>query len=476
MTNIKRSFFWSAVEQVGFQFFNFVISVILARLLEPSDYGLIGMSALFVGLANLFSDSGFSSALIQKKTITLDDETSVFALNIIAGIILAIILYFASPLVAQFYNQPILIPLLTVNAIIVVLSSSVIVQHALLQRNMQFKRIAAITIISTIISGITGIGMAYSGFGVWSLLGQGMIAALIRLLLFWTISPWRPLGKIRLQSIKSMWGYSSNILGAQTVGVVYQNMYSVIIGKVYSADSLGYYNRANNLRMLPVTILIGAIQRVTFPYFSKHQDDKGLLLKSVREVIRNTILLSASGLVLLVVVADPLIPLLLTNKWESVIPLLRILCCAAIITPVSSLNLMTLQALGYAHLNFRIELFKMVYGVVIVAIVFSYGVDILAWSVVVTSVLSYFINVWYSVRLIGYQWRMQAYDLLPAIILCVSSGAATWWIGSLYSVDAFTVLAIECFVFIAFIVIGIYFLRNIFFKSLWKFIFPVILA
>ncbi|NOR68332.1 MAG: oligosaccharide flippase family protein [Methylomarinum sp.] len=474
MSIIRRSFFWSAVEQIGFQLSNIIIFFVLARLLEPADFGLIGMMALFVGLANLFADSGFSSALIQRKTLSLDDETSVFALNIIAGLILAILLYLIAPLVAQFYNQPILIPLLTVNALIVVISSLVIVQQSLLQRNMQFKRIAAITTVSTIISGGAGILMAYSGFGVWSLLGQSITAVFIRLLLFWSLSPWRPRGRVRLQNIRSMFGYSVNILGAQMIGVVYQNMYSVIIGKVYSVENLGYYNRANSLRMIPVSILIGIVQRVTFPYFSKHQDDKELLLKSVREIIRSTIFLSASGLTLLIIIADSLIPLLLTEKWEPIIPFLRILCCAAVITPISSLNLSTLQALGYAHLNFKIEMIKMIYGVIVVAVIFRYGINVLAWSVVATAVISYFINVWYSVRLIGYRWRMQAFDLLPSIILCAGSGGATWWIGLLYSVEPFFMIIIECGIFAAILIVGIYFFRNIFFASLWKFISPLV--
>lgn len=421
-----------------------------------------------MGLAGVFADSGLSAALIQRKTLTSDDETSVFVLNIFAGGVLAALLCLVSPLVARFYHQPVLVPLLCVSSLSIVISSFGIVQSALMMRNMQFKQSAVISTVSSVVSGVTGIVMAYLDYGVWSLVGAGISAGLVRTCMYWNMSAWRPCGSVRLQCIRSMWGYSSNLLGCSLIGVTYQNMFSVIIGKVYSPESLGYYTRANSLRMLPVGVITGIVNRVSFPLFSRHQDDKPLLLKKIREIIRGTLLLSAGGLTLLAVIADPLIPLLLTEKWRPAIPLLRILCYAGVFYPISALYLMTLQAQGYSHLNLRLESIKMVLGMIAVALVYRYGVTALAWSVVVLTINAYFLNAWYNVRLLGYQWRMQAVDILPTFVLCSISGWAAWWMGILVSAGPFVVLFAQTGTFILLLGACIYLFRKSFYDDVWQ--------
>lgn len=468
MQSIKKSFFWSGVEQMGPLIVNFVISVILARLLEPADFGLVGMMALFMGLASVFANSGLSAALIQRKTITADDETSVFVLNIVAGAALALLLCLISPLVAHFYHKPILFSLLCVNSLTVVISSFAIVQSALLARNMKFKQTAIIGTASSMISGLTGIVMAYLEYGVWSLVGAGISAGLVRTSLYWKMSPWRPTGRVSWQCIRSMWGYSSNLLGCSLIGITYQNMYSVIIGKVYSPESLGYYNRANSLRMMPVDIMTGIVNRVSFPLFSRCQDDKPLLLKRVREIIRGTLLLSAGGLTLLAVIADPLIPLLLTEKWRPSIPLLRILCYAGVFYPISALYLMTLQAQGHSHLNLRLESIKMVIGIITVALVYPYGLIALAWCVVAQTVIAYFLNAWYNVKLLGYHWRLQAVDILPTFLFCSIFGWTAWWMGTLFPEGPFVVLFVQSGTFALLLGLCVYLFRESFYEEVWQ--------
>ncbi len=466
--SVKKAFFWSGIEQLGPQLVSFIISIVLARLLEPADFGLVGMMALFIGLAHVFTNSGLSAALIQRKTLTLDDETSAFALNIVVGGGLAILLCLISPFVAGFYKKPILLPLLCVNSLTVIISSFTIVQSALLTRNMMFKQTAVISTISSIVSGLTGISMAYLDYGVWSLLGASISAGLVRTGLYWKMSQWRPTGKVKWQCIRSMWGYSSNLLGCSLIGVTYQNMYSQIIGKVYSPESLGYYNRANSLRMLPAEIISGIVNRVAFPLFSRYQEDKPLLLKRVREIIRGTLLVSAGGLTLLAVIADPLIPLLLTEKWRTSIHLLRILCYAGVFYPVSVLYLMTLQAQGYSNLNLRLENIKMVIGLITVTVVYRYGVTALAWSVVALTVNAYFLNAWYNVKLLNYHWRMQAYDILPTFLLCLISGWAAWWIANLFPLIPLGILFVKSGVFLVFLGLSVYLLRKSFYEEFWS--------
>lgn len=467
MSSIKKSFFWSGVEQVGPQIVSFAISIALARLLDPTAYGLVGMLALFMAVAGVFADAGMSSALIQRKNLTADDETSVFALNVAVGGGLAMLLCLISPLVARFYQQPILVPLLCINSLTIVISSFALVQSALLCRKMQFQHTAFIGTASTMASGVVGVLMAYLGYGVWSLMGAALAAGLVRTGLLWKFSDWRPIGKIRRESIRSMWGFSSNLLGCSLLGVAYQNMYTVIIGKVYSTESLGFYNQANTLRMLPVTTIGGIVHRVSFPLFSSYQDDKPLMLQRMREIIRGTLLLSAGALTLLVVVADPLIPLLLTEKWRPTIPLLRILCYAGVFFPIHILYLSTIQAQGLTYLSLRLESIKMVLGIIVVLLFYRHGVTALAWSVVLMTGFAYFINVWFNVKLLGYRWRMQAFDILPTFLLCAVSGLSAWWLATFVTIGPVVVLLVQSVTFVAFVGSGVILLRKIFFVDVW---------
>ncbi len=468
MPSLKRSFFWSAVEQLAPQFCQFIVAVALARLLEPGAFGLMGMLVLFTSLAQAFADCGLSASLIQRKTITRDDETSVFALNVGAGLVLAALLCALSPLVAWFYGQPVLLPMLCVLSVSLVISSFCLVQPALLARTMQFHKTAAISTVSMVVAGVTGIVMAYVGCGVWSLVGSGLSGNLARAGLYWGVTAWRPRGRPQIRCIRAMWSFSVNLLYCRLMGIAYQNLYAVVIGKAYSPASLGYYDRANSWRMLPVGTMTGIVNRVAFPWFSRCQDDKVLLLRRVRELVRVTLLLSAAGLTLLTVWADPLIPLLLTEKWRPAIPLLRILCYAGVLYPVHTLYLMTLQAQGYSHLNARLETIKVITGFIAVALVWRHGVTALAWSAVGLTLIAYFLNAWYNVRLLGYRWRSQAFDILPTFVLCASAGWAAWWSGTLVSERLLATLLVRLAMFVALVGCGVFLFRGIFFVDAWK--------
>ncbi|MDX2416358.1 MAG: lipopolysaccharide biosynthesis protein [Xanthomonadales bacterium] len=467
MTSVKKSFFWSTIEQLIPQTIRFILFVVLARLLEPSDFGLVAMLALFMAIAGVFIDSGFSAALIQRKDITADDETSIFAFNIIAALAFAILLCLISPLIAAFYQQKILISLLCVNSLTLVIASFGMVHSKLLLRNMLFKKTALISTVSTAIAGMTGITMAFLGFGVWSLLGVGISENLVRTALYYKMSSWRPRGMVRFKNIQSMWGFSSRLLVCNLIGVTYQNTYAVIIGKVYSPESLGYFNRANRLRMLPVNVLSGIVASVAFPLFSKHQDDSQYLLAKMREIVRTTMLISAASMILLAVIADPLIPLLLTEKWRPAIPLLRILCFASVTFPIHALYLMALQAQGLSHLNLRLESIKLVVGMGSIAVVYRYGVTALALNVVGMTVFAYFLNAWYNVKILKYHWWLQAFDILPAFILCCVSGYAAWWIGANFLDDLLAILAVQVITFLTLCFTGVFVFRKIYFDEVW---------
>lgn len=468
MLSIKKSFFWSAVEQLGPKAVQIIVTIVLARLLEPTMFGLMGMLALFMGLAQVFADCGLSASLIQKQELTADDETSVFAMNIILGLVITIFLCAISPLVAQFYKQPILVPLLCVQSLSTLVASFSIVQRSLLSRAMLFHKTAMAGTVSTAVSGITGMCMAYFGFGVWSLVGAALALNVVQAGLLWKVSDWRPRGRIRLEAVRSIWRFSSYLLYCQLIGIVYQNMYSVIIGKVYSAESLGYYNRANTLRMLPASTMTGVVNRVAFPLFSRCQHDKGLMLKRMRELVRSSLLLSCAGMVLLAVTADPLIPLLMTDKWIPAVPLLRILCYGAITYPVHALFLMALQAQGYSNLNFRLESIKMVSGLIVVALMYRFGIEALAWGAVLLAIQAYFINAWYNVKLLKYRWRDQAFDIFPVLVLCALSGIVAWRVGGMVAGHAIVTLMIQSGTFAVILGAGVWLFRNLFFMDAWR--------
>jgi O-antigen/teichoic acid export membrane protein len=468
MASIRKYFFWSGIEQIGPKAISLASSVVLARLLDPSAYGLMGMLAVFLGLAQVFADSGLSASLIQRNQITADDETSVFAMNISAGIVLAVLLCLVSPLVAWFYRQPVLAPMLCVLSLSIVISSFCNVQLALLTRSMAFHKTALVSTLASLAAAGAGIGMAYAGHGVWSLVAYTLTSGIVKASVYWVVSPWRPSGSARFDCIRSMWRFSSKLLYSRLVTILYQNMYLVIIGKVYSPASLGLYNMADALRLLPVTTMTEIVNSVSFPLFSRCQGDKPLLLQRIREIIRSTLLLSAGGLTLLAVMADPLIPLALTEKWRDTVPLFRILACAGILYPVHALYLMALQAQGHSNLFFRLENIKVVLGIVTVALVYRHGVVALAWTEVGLRPVSYILNVWYIVRMLEYKWRMQAFDILPTLLLCAAAGFLSWWMGVVSDPGPVMKLGIQAATFLAVFGTGIYLFRNLFFSDLQK--------
>ena len=468
MASVKSSFAWSAVEQVAPRFATIFITIALARMLEPAQYGLMAMLALFMSLAQVFADFGLSASIIQRQQLNADDETSAFALNVAVGLALAALLIGVSPWVAGFYEQPVLMPMLCVMSASVVLSSFCVVQSALLSRRMQFKQIAAIGSAATIGAGIIGLACAWLGFGVWSLVAMTVATSFIKLVMYWRLSPWRPIGRANLASIRSMWSFSSYLLYNRVAGTVYQNLYTAVIGKLYSAEALGLYAKANSLRMIPAGILTGSVNRVAFPLFSRLQDDKPLLLSRIREILRVTLMFSAGGLTLMAVTADPLIPLVLTEKWAPAVPLLRILCYAGVLYPIHALYLMALQAQGYSKLNFRIENLKMAIGVSVLAAVHDQGLTIIAWSVVGLTFAAYFINVWYNVKLLGYGWRMQAHDILPTLGLCAAAGWSAWFVASRFPAFPVVALVIQTSTFVSLCLLGVFLGRKRWFADLWR--------
>ena len=418
----QQHYFWAFLEKIAPLAISFVVSIVIARMVSPAAYGLIGMMAIFMALAQAFSELGFGAALVQRPEITADDETSVFVINLLAGLALTATLCAASPLVARFYEQDILVALLCVQSLSILIASTGLVQFALISRRMQFRLGAMIEVSATILSGIVGVSMAYTGYGVWSLVGLSVSRALVRAVAAWIVGGWWPTGRFSAARVKAMWSYCSKLLYSSLLHRVATNLHTVIIGKLFAPDLLGLYMRASGLQALPGGVVTGIAQRVAFPLFSRHQDDKPLLLRSLRKQIRILALVMSLIMALLAVLATEMVPWLFGARWSGSVPLLQILCVGGAMAAVFPLHSQMTMALGQSDIFFKVEMLKKLVIVIVLAAVYRFGIEAIAWGAVVIAFADYGLSAWPSTRLLGYSWRMQATDLLPAFLL--NGGAA----------------------------------------------------
>jgi teichuronic acid exporter len=412
---LRRALFWSAMERFGFQGTGFVLAIILARLLTPREYGLIGMVMVFCGIGQVFADSGLSAGLVQRPANSADDEATVFYLNIGAGAILTLLICVVSPIIAGFYKQPVLVPLLCVLSLQVFLSSFGIVQFALLARAMDFRRQAIVSTLSVLLSGMVGISMAWNGLGVWSLAGQSVTAALFRSLLVWRMGNWRLVGKFRKASFKEMWPFSSRLLFSGLLNTIFENFYNVVIGRVYPPAELGLFTRARTLAQFPATFVTSIFGQTTLPAFSRLKADPISLNSSVRKVFRLLAALHFPAMAALAVVAEPLVRVILTDKWLPCVPYLQVLAFVGMVYPLQTLHLNVLTAQGRSDLFLRIEVIKKALTVLTLVVTFRFGVKTMVWGILILSIACLIINGYYTRKLISYHWREQALDLAPVI-------------------------------------------------------------
>ena len=421
-------------------------AIVLARLLSPVDYGLMGMLTIFSAVAMCFGDAGFCCGLIQGKEISEDDETSVFCFNIFAGFLLTLSLCAISPLVAVFYQQPILKQLLCVLSLQFMFISLGTVQYALMIRDMDFKRRALVNNAATFLSGSIGIGMACAGLGVWSLIGQILSRYLLSSSLVWLVRPWRPRGRFRWACLRSLWPFSSHMMGTSLLNSIFDNVYSVIIGRFYTPAELGQFTRAYGLAQLPGLAATDAISNVTLPVFSRMQQDIGALRSRLRKSIRTLGAFYFPLMIGLAAVAEPLIRCLLTAKWITCVPYLRILCLSGIFFPLHAMHRNALTALGRSDLVFRSEIVKKVMIIAMIAATVWFGIRIMVWGILVASVLSYAVPGHYTRKLLGYRWPEQSQDILPLIGLSFVMGICVWGITRMDLGGGWLVLTLQSFV------------------------------
>jgi teichuronic acid exporter len=444
-----RAVSWTFFEAVGVRGTQFIVGIVLARLLVPEQFGLIGMLAVFMAVAQSLLDSGFGAALIQKRDVAHVDTCSIFYFNIVVGFVAAGLLCLAAPWIAAFYHQPILTPLTRAMSAIIVINSFALVQNTILTRELNFRAMTKVSLIGSVLSGIVGISAAAAGFGVWSLVVQQLSNAFVHTVLLWLVSPWRPAWVFSRKSLRGMFGFGSRVMASGLLNTIFANIYWLTIGKLFSAMDLGYFTRAQKMQELPTLTLSWMVGRVTFPVFSSIQDDRVRVKRGLRKVLTSLAFVSFPITVGILVTARPLVIVLLTEKWAPCVPYLRLLCLAGLLFPMNWFNTNVLYAIGRSDLCFRLEVIKKTLIVISIAILWRWGIEALIWGQVVVSILSYGFNSYYNGVLIGYPIWEQVRDLMPYAVPTVVMGLGVYLIGHIPLPSDWLLLLIQMFTGVA---------------------------
>ncbi|MBQ8777111.1 MAG: lipopolysaccharide biosynthesis protein [Treponema sp.] len=388
----KIGIIWNILEKIAVQGIGFVLNIILARLLTPHDYGTVGMLTIFLTFSNVFIDSGFSRALIQKQDRTEKDYSTVLIFNIAISIFIYIILFFASPAIAQFYKTPELLQLQRVFFLVIILNSLTVVQNAQLQINVDFKHIAIINSFSVIISGIIAIVAAYNGLGPFALVIQTLSKALISAIMFWIIGKWVPKTGFSKKSFKNLFGFGSKLLVSGLLSTTITNVYNLVIGKVYNPASLGYYTRAQQFPEITSGTIASVLNTTTFPLMSSLQNNKDELANTLKKLIKMTSMIVFPAMIGLACLSEPIILVLLGEKWLPASNLLFWISLSYIFTPLSILNMNVLNAIGRSDLFLKIDLIKIPFIILTMIITFPISMKAIVIGKAVTAFLWFYIN------------------------------------------------------------------------------------
>lgn len=404
----------------------FGVMIVLARLLAPSDFGLIAMLLVFTTIAALLVDSGFGTALVQKQDTSDDDETTVFLSGIGISIVVGCILWFCAPLVADFYSQPLLVPLTRLLLFVLPLSALAAVPDALLTQRLDFRARANAEIIASLCSGAVAVVLALRGFGVWSLAWQSVVAIGMRARLLWVYSHWRPHGRFRIASFRKLFAFGSYMLMASLLNTLSIRLQSLLIGRLFDSSVLGYYTLAQNTQQAPAQFMSNVLNRVGLPVFSSVADQPAKLVGALRLSLRVAVFVFMPSMVGIAVVAKSLITVLYGARWAPAAPLLSVLAVAATFWPLHVLNLAAISARGRSDLVFKLEVIKRVVSIPMIVAGSFFGALAIAWAVLAASVFGVIVNTWYSHKLLCYGVIAQLQDQATTLALSIVAAGAAW--------------------------------------------------
>lgn len=439
-TNVITNFFWRFLERCGAQGVTFIVSIVLARLLDPTVYGTVALVTIFTTIMQVFVDSGMGNALIQKKDADDLDFSSVFYFNMAMCSVLYLIMFFAAPLIASFYRMPELTAIVRVLSFVVVISGVKNVQQAYVSRHLMFKRFFFSTLGGTIGAAVIGIAMAYLGFGVWALVAQMLFNAAVDTTILWITVKWRPKKMFSFQRLKSLFSYGWKLLASSLIDTVYNDLRQLIIGKKYSSGDLAYYNQGKKFPQLIVTNINTSIDSVLLPTMSKAQDDMAAVRSMTRRAIKTSTFLMMPAMIGLAVCAEPLVQLILTEKWLPCVLFLRIFCITYAFYPIHTANLNAIKAMGRSDLFLKLEIIKKTVGIIAILITMWISVQAMAYSFLVTTILNQVINSWPNKKLLNYSYLEQVKDMMPQILLSLGMGAAIYGVSFLHLSASLTLL------------------------------------
>ncbi len=419
---------WSAIETFSTQGIVLVLALIIARFVTPEEYGLVAMLTIFTSVASAFIGSGFGAALVQKRGgATQTDCSTVFYFNIVVAVAMYLLLYLCAPYIAQFYHEPLLTTVLRWEALSLIIGGLTVVQGARLNIAMDFKTSAKASLISVAVGGGVGVWMAYHGYGVWALVARTLIASSLRSLLLWVFSKWRPSWEFSKESFRTLFGFGSKLLASNLMNTIYGNLYSLVIGRFYSATDVGYYRNANGITSTPMTNTIGVITRVAYPMQCRMQDDDELLSRLFLQYMRISYYIMVPCMVGLAVIAEPFVEFVLTEKWLPSAKLVSILCLSCIWVPVNALNLQILNVKGRSDYTLQVNMIMKIVAIATLVCMLPFGVEALCWGNVFCNTFNLIITIFYSRKVISTGYWRQAIAIAPIFMLNVAMAGCVWF-------------------------------------------------
>ncbi|MDR9756689.1 MAG: lipopolysaccharide biosynthesis protein [Thermoanaerobacterales bacterium] len=444
-STVLSSLFWKLMERGGTQGIQFIVQIVLARLLLPEDFGLIAIVTIFILLANVFVQSGFNTALIQKKDADDEDFSSVFYLSFFVAGLLYVVLFLTSPFISVFYRSPQLILILRVLSVTLFFGAFNSIQNAYVARNMMFKKLFFSSLGAIIISGTVGIATAYLGWGVWALVAQQLTNQLAVTLILWFTVKWRPKLLFSIEKVKVLFSFGWKLLASSLINTLYMEIRSLIIGKIYIPAMLGFYDRGQQIPKVIVSNIDGAIQSVMLPALASQQDDKKRVKAMMRRAIMTSSFIMFPMMVGLAVVAEPVVKIILTDKWLPAVPFLQIFCASYSLWPIHTANLQAINALGRSDIFLKLEIIKKVIGIIILGVSIPFGIYAIAWGVLISGVISTFINAYPNLKLLNYSYIEQWKDIMPSLGISLVMGAVVYTLNFL-NIAVWQILMLQVFV------------------------------
>ena len=446
---ILSGMIWSFVQRFGTMAISFVSNIILARLLSPDDYGIIGMLMIFIAVANTFVDGGFGSALIQKKRPTKEDYSTIFWWNMFLSMLLYGLLYICAPAIARFYNLPILSDVLRVQGIVLMINALSIIQQNQLRKQLKFKRLASVTVVSATLSAVIAIVLAYLGWGVWALVAQQLMLSGFITIILWVINGWYPSLIFSRESFKQLFGFGGYILATSIINTFANNIQGLLLGRFFNPAVLGYYTQARKLEDVASTSLSTIVDQVSYPVLSEIQDEPQRLVVILKKLVAVIAYVSIAIMIILITLAHPLILFLYSEKWLPCIPYLQILCVAGIAISLQRVHYSAVASVGKSKSLFVWTMIKRLLGVAVLIVGMHFGgIYGLLWGCVASSWITMIINAYLTGKYVGYKLFQQFVDLYPIFIIGIMAYMIPFYLLKLAEISAILNSIIHCFAFI----------------------------